>query len=118
MRASRLLDERSQPAGRAGVLLPRGGDGLDQLVVHALQAGPQQLVAVGEVDVDGRAGHPGLGGDLVHGDVGRAPLAEEPAGRVDDLVAAEVPDDLLQLIGRPAGRTRSARRAGADRRGR
>ena len=69
-------------------------------VVHGLHAGPQQVVAVGEVDVDGRAGDAGLAGDLVHGDVGGAALAEEPARRVDDLVAPEVADDVLQRVGR------------------
>ena len=62
-----------------------------------------QLVAVGEVDVDGRAGDAGLGGDLVHGDVGGAALAEEAPRRVHDLVPPEVPDDLLQGVGRASG---------------
>ena len=70
-----------------------------ELLVHPLQAGPQQLVAVGEVDVDGGAGHAGLGGDLVHGDLGGAALAEEAAGHVDDLVPPEVADDLAQRSG-------------------
>ena len=110
-------DEGAQAFGRRGVDLDHGGDGVQHGVVHRLEAGAEQLVAVGEVDVDGGAGDAGLGGDLVHGDLGRAALAEEAAGRVEDLVAPEVADDVLQGIGGAPGhgesllpRARSARR--------
>ena len=94
---------RSQPARSASLLqVPAARTVSHQLVVHPLQAGPEQLVAVGEVDVDRGPGHARLGGDLVHRHLGGAPLAEEPPGHVDDLVAAEVPDDLLQVLGSSA----------------
>ena len=97
-------DEPAQP--RPGGEASAGQDELDGVlhaVVHRLHAGPEQVVPVGEVDVDGRAGDAGLAGDLVHGDVGGAALAEEPARRLDDLVAPEVADDLLQRVGRAPG---------------
>ena len=93
---------RRRSAGAASVLDHRG-DGVQHGVVHRLQAGAEQLVAVGEVDVDGGAGDAGLGGDLVHGDLGRAALAEEAAGRIEDLVAPEVADDVLQRVGGAPG---------------
>ena len=96
-------DEAPQALGRGGVDLDHRGDGVQHGVVHRLEAGAEQLVAVGEVDVDGGAGDAGLGGDLVHGDLGRAALAEEAAGRVEDLVAAEVADDVLQRSRRAPG---------------
>ena len=101
---------------------PPGQHDVDRVlhaVVHRLHAGPKQLVAVGEVDVEGGPGDAGLGRDLVHGDVGRAVLAEKAAGRIHDLVAAEVADDVLQRIGRAPGhryltRLRRPADSGAD----
>ena len=103
MRSSTPRIRPAQPLHRRGAVVDHEGDGVLQAVVHGLHAGAQELVAVGEVDVDGRAGDAGLGGDLVHGDVGGAALAEEAARRVDDLVAPEVADDVLQRIGRAPG---------------
>ena len=103
MRSSRPRMSGAQPLARGGAVLDDQRDGVLHPVVHGLHAGPQELVAVGEVDVDGRAGDAGLGGDLVHGDLGGAALAEEAARRVDDLVAPEVADDVLQRVGRAAG---------------
>ena len=74
-------------------------DVLEELVVHAGEAGAEQLPAVREVHVHGGAGHAGFGGDLVHRDVDRAPLAEQPAGDGDDLIPPEVADDLLDAVG-------------------
>jgi AcrR family transcriptional regulator len=84
------LDERPEAPDGAVRPLPPARHGFEQLVVHSLEAGPQQLVPVGEVDVDRRSGDAGLLGDLVHRHLGRAPLAEEPPGDVDHLVAPEV----------------------------
>ena len=83
-----------------GTRPPGFGDGLEQLVVHALEAGPQQLVPVGEIDVDRRAGDAGFRRDLVHGHLGGTPFAEQAAGDVDDLITAEVTDDLFEVVGR------------------
>ena len=63
-------DQRAQALGRFGVPFPVDRDGLEQLIEHPLETGPQQFVTVGEVDIDGGASHPGFGGDLVHGDLG------------------------------------------------
>ena len=123
MRSSTPEDEAAQALHGRGGVVDDERDGVLQAVVHGLHAGAQELVPVGEVDVDGRAGDAGLGGDLVHGDVGGAPLAEEPAGRVDELVAPEVADDVLQRIGgapghRSARPRQSAAGSGADAGGR
>ena len=112
-------DEAAQPLDRRGGVVRDESDGVLQAVVHGLHAGPEELVPVGEVDVHGRAGDAGFGGDLVHGDLGGAPLAEEAAGRVDELVAPEVTDDVLQRIGRAPGhrylsRLRGPAGSGAD----
>ena len=92
-------DHGPQPLGGVGPALPRPDRGVLELLVHALEAGPEQLVAAGEIDVDGGAGHARLGGDLVHGDLGGAPGPEEVARHVDDLVPPEVADDLAQMLG-------------------
>ena len=106
MRSSRPRTRPRRRSAGAASTSTTGGDGVLHAVVHRLEAGAEQLVAVGEVDVDGGAGHAGLGGDLVHGDLGRAALAEEAAGRVEDLVAPEVADDVLQRVGRAPGHGR------------
>ena len=102
------MSRRSRATGGAASS-DHEGDGVLQLVVHGLHAGAQELVPVGEVDVHGRAGDAGLGGDLVHGDVGGAALAEEAARRVDQLVAPEVADDVLQRVGGAPGHRYVAR---------
>ena len=120
---SRPLDEEGQPEERGmlvdpgqqfgdealkavdgiELVLPDHGDGLEQLRMHAVEAGTQQFLSVGEVDVDGRSGDSGFGRDLVHGHIGRAPLAEQSPGDLDDLLASVVADDLLQTVIGPAG---------------
>ena len=87
--------------------------------MHALQAGAQQLIPVGEIDVDGGAGHTGFGGDVVHGDVGCAALAEQAPGHGDDLVAPKVPNDLPEVLGRlPGGHQEAMVAAGGKATGR
>ena len=97
-RSSTPEDEPAQARHRCGAVVDDEGDGVLQAVVHGLHTGAQELVPVGEIDVDGRARHAGLGGDFVHGDVGGAALTEEPARRVDELVAPEVANDVLEGV--------------------
>ena len=92
-----------------GHLVRHEGDAALQVVVHGLHAGAQEVVPVGEVDVHGRAGDAGLGGDVVHRHVGGAAFAEETARRVDQLVAPEVADDVLQRVGGAPGHRYLAR---------
>ena len=102
-------DEPAQPGHRRVGIVRHQGDGVLQLVVHGLHAGAQEVVAVGEVDVHGRAGDAGFGCDLVHRHVGGAALAEEAARRVDQLVAPEVTDDVLERVGGAPGHRYLAR---------
>ncbi len=103
IRLSRPSISRSRRWPGSSSLAHELGDVFEQLVVHSLEARSQELVPIGEVDVDGGSGHPGLGGDVVHRDLGSAPLAEQTTGDVDDLVPAEVPDDLFEVDRGAAG---------------
>ena len=112
MRASISEISRSRRVMGSALQLPDLDDGLEQLRVHPVEAGAQQLLSVGEVDVDRGAGDPGLSGDLVHGHVGGAPFAEQSAGHLDHLFAPVVANDLLAGRRRPGGASSGLRRLG------
>ena len=74
-------DEGAEALSRRAPWFVGQRHGVLEPVVHGLHAGPQQLVAVGEVHVERRAGHPRLGGDLVHGRRRWCPARRKAAGR-------------------------------------
>jgi hypothetical protein len=57
------------------------------VVGDAFEHGQDQGVAVGEVAVDGHAGHAGLASDVVHRYTAQTPAADAVGGRVEDLPA-------------------------------
>ena len=121
--AGDALEERLMGVGQLGAA-HEGGQPLDHGVGGALEdRGDEGLLALGEVAVDGRRGHAGLGDDLVHGGGTEPPAGEAGLGGVEDAgglpvavglgdtghdpsigVALRAPESRPQRIPRPRGR--------------
>ena len=79
--------QRVAPLGQGVAAAPEpAGAHLPQLLVEVADEVDEQVLAVGEVAVEGGAGLAGGGHQVVDGQLPERPLAQQPPGRLQDLL--------------------------------